>query len=383
MPSNFREDCYEVKMSGDPVLKSGWLQKYSKGFMSDSWKFVFVRLYKDANFCWFRNDKDMELKGCVNLREVCNFLALGAYARAIPHCPDTPAGSGIDHMIAFPEKPKKKSKVYFFSCGSDDNMASWQQTILSTLPQVPSSTAVQTAPPGGMQAYAASPPSVPSSTAPSYAPGGLPTAQPPPLGFDMTATAGNPPPYSPYPTSSQPYPATVPPAQGLPPYAQQPYPQQPYPQQPYPQQPQQQSYPQQPYPQQSYPRQPQQQSYPQQPYQQQSYPQQPPHQQPYQQVAYPQQPYQQQSTAGYQQPTYVQQPHTVVVPQQKKKGGKGYGKMAAGLAGGALAGYAAHKVLGGFGGGMFGHGGGWGGSWSSGSWSCGSGGSFGSFGGCD
>lgn len=58
------------------------------------------------------------------------------------------------------------------------------------LPQVPSSTAVQTAPPGGMQAYAASPPSVPSSTAPSYAPGGLPTAQPPPLGFDMTATAG-------------------------------------------------------------------------------------------------------------------------------------------------------------------------------------------------
>ena len=36
--------------------------------MSDSWKFVFVRLYKDANFCWFRSDKDMELKGCVNLR---------------------------------------------------------------------------------------------------------------------------------------------------------------------------------------------------------------------------------------------------------------------------------------------------------------------------
>ena len=39
----------------------------TEGFMSDSWKFVFVRLYKDSNFCWFRSESDREVKGYVNL----------------------------------------------------------------------------------------------------------------------------------------------------------------------------------------------------------------------------------------------------------------------------------------------------------------------------
>ena len=38
--------------------------------MSDSWKNVYVRLYKDSNFCWFRNDRDRDLKGSVNM-QVC------------------------------------------------------------------------------------------------------------------------------------------------------------------------------------------------------------------------------------------------------------------------------------------------------------------------
>ena len=59
--------------------------------MSDSWKFVFVRLYKDSNFCWFRSESDREVKGYVSLKVSVNthghlsHLCHVVYS-SVPHC---------------------------------------------------------------------------------------------------------------------------------------------------------------------------------------------------------------------------------------------------------------------------------------------------------
>jgi hypothetical protein len=56
------------------------------------------------------------------LQNVCNYLTVGANCRAIPYSPELPDGAKIDHMIAFPQEPVKKSKVHFFLCENEQEL---------------------------------------------------------------------------------------------------------------------------------------------------------------------------------------------------------------------------------------------------------------------
>ncbi len=53
------------------------------------------------------------------LQNVCEYLTVGSYCRAIPFSPQLPSGGRLDYMIAFPEEPNKKSKIHFFLCDSE------------------------------------------------------------------------------------------------------------------------------------------------------------------------------------------------------------------------------------------------------------------------
>ena len=53
------------------------------------------------------------------LQNVCNFLAVGSYARAIPYSPELPAGCKIDNVIAIPQEPTKTSSVNWFLCDNE------------------------------------------------------------------------------------------------------------------------------------------------------------------------------------------------------------------------------------------------------------------------
>ncbi|RUS72826.1 hypothetical protein EGW08_019419 [Elysia chlorotica] len=278
----------------------------------------------------------------------------------MPNRPNPPSGASYDQMMGIPQKPYKNAKIHWFLFSSKSELDEWMKAICSVLPPPPQSHQSQPQhhqPPQSAQ-YQPPPPqgyAPPSYAAPpgGYGPpsGGYPPPAPhstgPPLGFEnltLGGAAAAPPPYTqPGPGVPQygpppPPPPSFPgallyPAQYAPPIVAVPvagYGQQQY------------------YPQQQY------------------YSQQP---------GYPLQ------AQGYQ---YQQSPQ-VMYTQGKHKKNKGggmlggsTGQMAAGLAGGALLGYGASRMMGG----------GWGlghwGSWSSiGSFgSCGSFGSFGSFGSC-
>ncbi|XP_052060720.1 pleckstrin homology domain-containing family B member 2-like [Mytilus californianus] len=324
------------------IVKSGYLKRHSKSFLSGGWNNVWVVLYNDSSLCVYKRQGDNEIKAKAYMKEVCKRFAYGDFTEGMLDRPDIPAGYSYKQMIAIPVKPSHKAKVLWFLCRDEAELSEWMQAICSTLPQ-PSSNQQGPPPqqPMHQQApvHSAPPPYTPGPAPyPAQAPGG-----PAPIGF--AGLTGGPPP------------------SGYPGYPQQPV------AQPYPQQPYSQGYPQ---------------SYPTQQYA-------PPPQPVYHQQGYapPPQGYSQPPPGAYgyqQQPGYYQQQPVVVQQHHKKKGGLGNkGKLAAGLVGGAALGYGASRMMGGGFGGFGGPFGGFGlghhGSWSSLSsfGSCGSFGSFGSF----
>ncbi|VDI20056.1 Hypothetical predicted protein [Mytilus galloprovincialis] len=324
------------------IVKSGYLKRHSKGFLSGGWNNVWVVLYNDSSLCVYKRQGDNEIKAKAYMKEVCKRFAYGDYTEGMVDRPDIPAGYSFKQMLAIPVKPSHKAKVLWFLCRDEAELSEWMKAICSTLPQ-PSSNQQGPPPqqPMHQQApvHSAPPPYTPGPAPyPAQAPGG-----PAPIGF--AGLTGGPSP------------------SGYPGYPQQPM------AQPYPQQPYSQGYPQ---------------GYPTQQYA-------PPPQPVYHQQGYapPPQGYSQPPPGSYgyqQQPGYYQQQQPVVVQQHHKKGGLGNkGKLAAGVLGGAALGYGASRMmgggLGGFGGPFGGFGLGHHGSWSSLSsfGSCGSFGSFGSF----
>ncbi|XP_036366497.1 uncharacterized protein LOC115221694 [Octopus sinensis] len=366
------------------VVKSGWIQRYSRGhnklsgfdyfirqllcgpvcgshrsesFLDGGWRKVWVVLHDNSVLRWYKKQTDSDSKGDILLKEVCKWFSVGQYTNGMPDQPDLPAGAKLEHLLAIPVKPSSRAKIIWFLFTNDNELNEWMNAIVSVLPPAPRKS---------QQPRAA------AVSAP------YPTVQATQAGTVM-AGAGYAVPSAPPANAPHPYSTHAPR-----------YPQQaPYPQQA--------SYPQQPgYPQQAaYPGYPQQAAYPQQAY----YPQQPGYPQPY---GYPQQAtnaYPPNAAAygqvpppppgyagaypGYypQQGPYYGNTGSPQVVHIKEKNKSNIGEIALGVAGGALLAHGATSMMGGWGGG-------WGlgrwGSWSSLSslssfGSCGSFGSFGSF----
>ncbi|KAH9509477.1 hypothetical protein Btru_045994 [Bulinus truncatus] len=322
------------------IVKSGYVKRFSKSFLNGGWNKSFLELHRDSTLNVYKKQGDSKCQGSIFLKDVCKYFAYGEFTAGMPDRPELPSGASYDCIMGIPQKPSSKAKIHWFLFSSTNELNEWMKAICSVLPPPPQKDSNSQ-----QHSQHQHHPPPPVASAP-------PAGGGPPLGFE-NLMLGEP---MPAPGAPQYHPPPSPQHQGS----------------PYPQ------YQGSPYPQQQYyapppgAYAPPQQGYYQQPVYYQGH-----------NPGYPQQQYYQQPGGGYQVPPQqgyaYQQP--VVYQQAKKKssfpGGQA-GKIAAGLAGGALLGYGATRMLGG----------GWGlgrwGSWSSlDSWgsfgSCGSFGSFGSF----
>ncbi|XP_052831220.1 calcium-binding protein P isoform X2 [Octopus bimaculoides] len=321
------------------VVKSGWIQRYSKSFLDGGWRKVWVVLHNNSVLKWYKKQTDSDSKGDILLKEVCKWFSVGQYTNGMPDQPDLPAGAKLEHLLAIPVKPSSRAKIIWFLFTNDNELNEWMNAIVSVLPPAPRKSQQPKA-----AAVSAPYPTVQATQANTVMAGAryaMPSAPP-----------ANAP--SPYSTHAPSYPQQAS-------YTQQA------------------SYPQQP----GYP--PQQAAY---------------HGYPPQQAAYPPQAYFSQQPAAYSQvpppPPGYAGAYPGYYPQQgpyygntgnpqvvhiKEKNKSNLGEIALGVAGGALLAHGATSMMGGWGGG-------WGlgrwGSWSSLSslssfGSCGSFGSFGSF----
>ncbi|XP_005093555.1 trithorax group protein osa isoform X2 [Aplysia californica] len=352
------------------IVKCGYVKRYSKSILNGGWNNSFLQLHRDSTLNVYKKQGDSKVQGSIFVKEVCKYFAYGEYTSGMPDRPEVPSGASYDWIMGIPQKPSSKAKIHWFLFSSSNELHEWMTAICGTLPPPPhkEATAEQAQP-----VKSAPPPPGPPAGPPAghYAP---PAGQyPPPAG-----QYGPPPPYYGPPPPGGPGPSfgfeNLNMGGAAPPYPQQPQYRPPPVQGHYP--------PPGPYPTQGhYPPPPAGHYGP--PPPQGGYPQQPYYSAAPAPSGYPQQQYYHAPAGGYPQQAYGYQHPPVIVQQnpKKKKGvlSSNTGKMAAGLAGGALVGYGASRMMGG----------GWGmghwGSWSSlssiGSFgSCGSFGSFGSFG---
>ncbi|KAK6983512.1 leucine-rich repeat extensin-like protein 3 [Biomphalaria glabrata] len=330
------------------IVKSGYVKRFSKSFLNGGWNKSFLELHRDSTLNVYKKQGDSKCQGSIFMKDVCKYFAYGEFTAGMPDRPELPSGATYDCIMGIPQKPSSKAKIHWFLFSSTNELHEWMRAICSVLPPPPQKDNEPQHVQHQQQPAASAPP---------------PPSAGPPLGFE-NLSLGAPPSYA-TPPSPQYRPPSSP---HQPHYPQQQYyapppgayapPPQAYYQQPgyYPTPPQNAGYPQQ--------------QYYQQPAVRQSYP-----------GYYPAAPRYYGYPGGYQVPpqqSYVYQQPVVYQTKKKSFPGGNAGKLAAGLAGGALLGYGASRMLGG----------GWGlgrwGSWSSlssfGSFgSCGSFGSFGSF----
>ena len=55
-------------------------------------------------------------------QNVAKFITVGPNVRSIPYNPALPSWANINHAIAFPQEPSKKSKVFFFVAEDEQEM---------------------------------------------------------------------------------------------------------------------------------------------------------------------------------------------------------------------------------------------------------------------
>ncbi|XP_041350999.1 sorting nexin-18-like [Gigantopelta aegis] len=167
--------------------------RLSKGSFSKSWNPELFVLFQDSTLAWYKNEKAIEPKGSVFLKDVCQFLAVGLICQQVPNRPELPSGGRLSNMMGIPLKPNKKTKMVWAVCSSEEDLKSWVEAIIGVLPPPPQ-------PP--QQGHPGAPP-----------PGGPPPVAPPP-GFHPGVTQGQPG----YPPPQQGYggqaPSYPPPQQG-------------------------------------------------------------------------------------------------------------------------------------------------------------------------
>lgn len=126
--------CTCKQQKGLQIVKAGFLRKYKRGFLSKGFKVVYVELTKDCYLLWYRDQSSYKRDGCVQLREVCDYLAVGPYTRSIPGRPYLPRSLSERHLIAVPSSPSRDSHVYWFICCSDIDLNNWMTCISHVLP---------------------------------------------------------------------------------------------------------------------------------------------------------------------------------------------------------------------------------------------------------
>uniref|UniRef100_A0A914Q7G0 PH domain-containing protein n=1 Tax=Panagrolaimus davidi TaxID=227884 RepID=A0A914Q7G0_9BILA len=170
-------------------LKDGPLKRYKSGLLGSKWKDCYAVLYSDSTLSWFDERGDSRPVASVLLKDVVPYICVGILTDRMPiRRPQLPSGASVHHLVAIGMDPRAE-KVHWLLFGSDNDLESWFQEIVKTLPKPanPPPNAVPSGPP---------PPGFnPSAPSNDFKP---PPVYPPAPGVAAAGNpyGGGPPPYS-------------------------------------------------------------------------------------------------------------------------------------------------------------------------------------------
>lgn len=85
---------------------------------------------------WYEDEHETNPEGCLQLKQVAPYFAVGPFTTRLPNRPQLPTGSKIDYLLAFGTSASKDAKIYWFLCHNDDDLNAWMSSIVSTVSHV-------------------------------------------------------------------------------------------------------------------------------------------------------------------------------------------------------------------------------------------------------
>ncbi|XP_070503738.1 uncharacterized protein [Chironomus tepperi] len=121
---------------GGKQIKGGYLLRYKKQILWNTWCEEWVVLYDDSTMAWFTEPGKSSPSGKVLVKEAPEMLAISQWTSQVPRRPPIPEGCSLSQLIALGSR-RKRSKVYWMLAQSEHEVSEWIAAISKTLPPAP------------------------------------------------------------------------------------------------------------------------------------------------------------------------------------------------------------------------------------------------------
>ncbi len=103
------------------ILKQGSLEKWSD--TQKQFHYAYGKLLDNGFFQWFESETSVSPKRSIDVKAVSAFLAFGPVLHQVPSKPATLSEQDIKRSFGVPHEPHQATKVAFFRCSSQAEMA--------------------------------------------------------------------------------------------------------------------------------------------------------------------------------------------------------------------------------------------------------------------
>ncbi|KAL0819904.1 hypothetical protein ABMA28_007913, partial [Loxostege sticticalis] len=128
------KDEYE---HGGTQIKGGYMLRYKRKYLWNSWSEEWVVLYDDSTMAWFKDASGKYMATQKHLvKESPEMLAIANWTGQVPRRPTLPAGARLSQLMALGSR-RDPGQVVWMLAKSDAEMKDWMSAISKTLPPPP------------------------------------------------------------------------------------------------------------------------------------------------------------------------------------------------------------------------------------------------------
>jgi len=116
-------------------IKHGMIKYYHRGLLTKKWKEYKFQLFENSILQWYTDVKHKKPDGCIRLKDVSRFIAIGPYTKCLPDYPHLDDICDEIALMAFPKTIETRDREIIWLLFHDINhLNEWMKAIVKTLP---------------------------------------------------------------------------------------------------------------------------------------------------------------------------------------------------------------------------------------------------------
>ncbi|XP_047994426.1 uncharacterized protein LOC125232709 [Leguminivora glycinivorella] len=122
---------------GGTQIKGGYMLRYKRKYLWNSWSEEWVVLYDDSTMAWFKDASGKCMATQKHLVKECpEMLAISTWTGQVPRRPALPLGAKLSQLMALGSR-QNPGHVVWMLAKNDEEMKDWMNAISKTLPPPP------------------------------------------------------------------------------------------------------------------------------------------------------------------------------------------------------------------------------------------------------